>query len=137
MQVGRNHDGSGVFVGNESGRGDVHEEYQHGNTGNDTNSREFLVVYKVSHTVFVLGQHGVVGGVESDVEAVDETAFLVALFFVRFKQHGTQGRAQRQCVDGREADGEGHGETELTIEGSRCSGHEAHRNEHRHHHQRN
>ena len=54
---------------------------------------------------------------------------------MRFQEHGTQGRTQRQGVDGGEADGDGHGKTKLLVECTCGTSHKAHRDEHGHHHQ--
>ena len=56
---------------------------------------------------------------------------------VRFQEDGTQRRTQGQGVQSRETDGNRHGQTELTVESTCRTSHEAHGNEYGHHHQRN
>ena len=56
---------------------------------------------------------------------------------MRFQEDGTQRRTQGQGVQSRETDGNRHGQTELTVESTCRTSHEAHGNEYGHHHQRN
>ncbi len=55
---------------------------------------------------------------------------------MRFQEHGAKGRTQRQGVHSRQTDSDRHRQTELAVERTRRTGHEAHRNEHGHHHER-
>ena len=51
------------------------------------------------------------------MEPFDRAQFFLSLFLflVRFQEHGAQRRTQRQRVDGGQADGDGHRQTELAV----------------------
>ena len=88
------------------------------------------------HALLVFFQRYVISGIERCVETIDQAHLLFAFLAMRFQEHGAKGRTQRQGVHGREADSDRHRQTELAVERTRGSGHEAHRNEHGHHHER-
>ena len=53
------------------------------------------------------------------------------------EEHGAECGGERQRVEGRDTDGDGHGQTELAIEHTRGAAHERHRDKHEHHDKRN
>ena len=70
------------------------------------------------------------------VEPAVERCERPALRGFAFAQHqGAEGRREGQGVEGREADGDGHGQTELLVEDTGGAGHEGHGDEHQHHDQ--
>ena len=71
------------------------------------------------------------------METAYESALFLLIRIVRFEEQCAKRRAQRQCIDSRQTDSDSHRQTELAVESTRRTGHEAHRNEHGHHHQRN
>ena len=64
------------------------------------------------------------------------TLFQCLVRIVRLQEQGTQCRRQSQGVDSRETDGQCHCDTKLLIERTGRTAHEAHRDKHGHHHQR-
>ena len=59
---------------------------------------------------------------------------LIAILVLRFQEDGTKSRRQRQGVQCRDEDGNGHRHTELTIERTAGATDERHGDEHRCHH---
>ena len=58
-----------------------------------------------------------------------------ALIVVCLEEDGAEGRRECECVQGREADGDGHGDTKLAIERTAGAAQERNRDEYGHHHE--
>ena len=77
------------------------------------------------------------GGIERRAEARRKAAFRLPVFGqVGLKHHGTERRRQGKGVDGGDADGSRHGDTELRIERARRAAHQRNGDEHGHEYQR-
>ena len=133
-----NEERSGILIGDHTGRCDSHQPNQSNNT--DTHDRECkpATFDDEVDTAFILLERHVIRCVEGFVETFDQTQFFrTILCFMRLQEKGTKCRTQRQGVDSRDTDCDRHGQTELTVEGTGCTGHETYRNEHGHHDERN
>ena len=95
------------------------------------------MVDKEQHTVLIFLDDLRESGIEGLTEAGSEVVFLRAILIdVGTQQDSAQRRTQRQGVDRRDTDSHRHGQTELSIEGTRRTTHERDRDEHRHEDQR-
>ena len=128
---------TGIFVRHHTRRSDFHQAEQNDHRSDDQAESEPFPFDEQVDAFFVLGQRDVVSDVEGFMEPFDRAQFFLSLFLflVRFQEHGAQRRTQRQRVDGGQADGDGHRQTELAVERTRRTGDEAYRNEHGHHHE--
>ena len=126
---------TGVLIRHQTGLRGEHRTSQHNNTDEHGNTDGQRLAHEFLHTFLIFTQHLVVSRVERLVETVDARHLaLVAILVLRFEEDGAESRRQRQSVQCRDEDGNGHRHTELTIEGSAGATDERYGDEHRGHH---
>ena len=125
-----------ILIRHQSRLRGKHCHAQHDDThdGGDDDSQR--LAYQLLHDTFIFISGSGEGGIEGGMEAIYARHLLMALTIVRLQEDGTEGRRQRQGVQGRDEDSHGHRHTELTVERTRHTTHERHRDKHRGHHQR-
>ena len=92
---------------------------------------------KEQHALLIFLEQRRVCRIETVMEPSDKCLFLLFIRIVRFQEQGAQCRTQRQCVDRRQTDSDSQSQTKLAVESTRGPRHEAHGDEHGHHHQSN
>ena len=138
-RVGRDghEDGTRVLIRHKTCLGGIHQYGQCSNTHNHDTGSDDAVIDHALHTFLIFSDRLVKYAVETSVEAGHKALIaFVLLSFVRFQEHGTKSRRERQGVDSRDDDAHSHGHTELTVEGTTRATHERYRDEHGSHDKR-
>ena len=131
------HDRTLVFIGYQTRLGGIHQYDERHEGESKRRPHQPLVLDEEQHAVLVLVDHRTERGVERLAEAGGEVvAHLSVLVHVGFQQQGAERRRERKGIDGRDTDGHGHRDTELSVEDTRRSAHHGHGNEDGHEDQR-
>ena len=117
-----------ILVGNESGLGGLHHPAEAEDGHHDESGSEPFLGNDDGDGTLVTIEHGIEAGIEAGLEA------FVLFGQTRIGSHDqrTEGRGECQGVEQRDTHGDGHGESELGIEGAGDATDEAHGYEYRH-----
>ncbi len=124
------HDRARILVGDQSRFGAPHQHRQEQDRRGEGAPHEPPPFHEEHHRPHVFPRQRAEHGVERPAEPRREVVFRVAVLVrVGFEHQCAQGRREREGIDGRYADGDGHRQAELRIECARRAARHRHGNE--------